>query len=120
MKAIVKLLAAGLKHNSNKEQIASDIGLSVDDFNLVLDGTMEISPALALKLEQTMGVDAHDILNAQSADQLAQLGKARTRKVDVPKETKTAKAAKPATDGQPKQSPMHRGPRLTGAIAVKL
>ena len=120
MKAIVKLLAAGLKHNPNKEQIASDIGLSVDDFNLVLDGTMEISPALAMKLEQTMGIDAHDILNAQSADQLAILGKARTKKVDVPKETKTAKAAKPATDGQPKQSSMTRRGVSQRSIAIKL
>lgn len=118
MKAIVKLLAAGLKHNSKKEQIASDIGLSVADFNLVLDGSMEISPALALKLEQTMGVDAHDILSAQSADQLAILGKARTKKVEAPTQTKAAKPA--PTDGKPRQGSMHGRTHSGRSVAVKL
>jgi plasmid maintenance system antidote protein VapI len=126
VKNIVNLLCKGFEKmtapalGNHKHRIASDCGLSDEDFQLVLDGEMEISPALALKLEQTMGIDAHDILNAQSADQLAALGKARTKKVEVPKETKTEKAVKPAADGRPKQSPMHRGPRPTGAVAIKL
>jgi plasmid maintenance system antidote protein VapI len=117
MKAIVKLLAEGMK-NRDHAQVINDLAIPADDFKLVLSGDMEISPRLAMTLEQVLGIDAHDILSAQSADQLATLGKARTKKVEVPVETKAQKPAR--TDGQPKQSPMYRGPRSVGAVAIKL
>jgi plasmid maintenance system antidote protein VapI len=128
IKNIVNLLCNGFEKmtapalGNHKHRIASDCGLSDEDFQLVLDGEMEISPALALKLEQTMGVDAHDILAAQATDQLAALGKKRTQKVEVPAKTATAPKAetRKAADGRPKQSPMYGSAKKTGAIAVKL
>lgn len=125
MKAIVKLFAAvAQKDDAAKNAMATDLKMSRDDFDMFLDGTLEISAAQAMKLEQVTGIDAHDILSAQAADQLATLGKARIKKVDVPEvnvaEKAAPKAKKTSSDGAPRQSPMTRGPRPTGAIAVKL
>jgi plasmid maintenance system antidote protein VapI len=108
MKQIVKILEAAMKDNSNVA-VAEALGMSEDDFQLVLDGSMEVSPALAMKIEQVLGIDAHDLLAAQTADQLAALGHQRIEKAT--KATKTVKAT--GTDGRPSQSPMTRERRTT-------
>jgi hypothetical protein len=114
-KAIVKLLKAALK-NVNKEEAIALIGIHADEFDLLVDGSMEFSPLLAKKFGEALAIEPRTILAAQADDQLNALGvEAKPlEKVAVSSETKKATG----TDGRPSQSPMHRELRGLASIAL--
>jgi plasmid maintenance system antidote protein VapI len=110
MKQIVKVLKNVMK-NRDREEVLKDLVMPGSELDLILDGTMEISPMVAVKFEKVFGIDAHDLLAAQSADQLETLGHQRIKKVKVPEATTR-------TDGQPSQSPVFGKPRSQTGRAV--
>lgn len=115
MKEVVKLLKSAMKQVADKEQARTDLQLSKDAFELVLDGSMEISAQLAMKLEQVTGVDAHQLLSAQAADQLTILGHKRIEKA---REAVKVPQKGTSTDGRPSQSPMYGEKRSDTGRAV--
>lgn len=112
MKQVVKLLKNIMK-NRDREEVLTDLGMPSSDLDLILDGSMEISPMVAMKFEQVFGIDAHDLLSAQTTDQLEILGHKR-----IEKTTKAIKEATPRTDGKPSQSPVFGTPRSQTGRAV--
>lgn len=112
MKQVVKMLKNVMK-NRDREEVLTDLGMPSSDLDLILDGTMEISPVVAMRFEQVFGIDAHDLLSAQTSDQLATLGHKR-----IEKAAKAIKEATPRTDGQPSQSPVFGKKRSDTGRAV--
>ncbi|BDD79715.1 hypothetical protein [Burkholderia phage FLC9] len=104
-KAIVKLLKTALK-GTNKEEVINLVGIPADEFDLLVDGSMEFSPLLAKKFGEALNIEPRTILAAQADDQLNSLGAVAKPIEQVAVQAEAKKAT--GTDGRPSQSPMFR------------
>lgn len=126
MKQVSKLFKTAFKNAAAKKINVTDLhtklGVAEEDQTLIFEGAMEISVAMAVKIEEALGIDAHQLLSAQAADQLETIGYKRETAVVEQRATGTddTSAKRSPTDGQPKQGSMHGAGRSGKSIAVKL
>jgi plasmid maintenance system antidote protein VapI len=66
--------------NRDLEEVRTTLGLSEDEFDLITEGEMAISPELAIKIGTLTNSDPLDLLTAQNEDALVKLGHVKAEK----------------------------------------